>query len=542
MRRLMASTTDRWKVLVSDPVASECVQAFAGADGFAVDYRPGQKPEVLLEIVSAYDGLIVRSETKVTAEVLERAARLRAVVRAGVGVDNIDVDAATRRGVLVMNCPEGNTVAAAEHTIAMMLALARNIPQACAGLKAGRWERTRFVGAEIEGKTLGILGLGKVGREVARRGAGLGMTVVGYDPFLSEEGARAVGFKAEIAASKEEVLRRADFLTLHVPLTDQTQGLIGAAELEAAKDGVRVLNIARGGVVDEAALADAIRRGKVAGAALDVFETEPPPASHPLLGLERVVVTPHLGASTREAQEAVGKASALQLVAYLRDGTVQNAVNMVAVEPALLKKVGPWQELAERLGSLHAQLREGRVRRVVVSYAGDLFGAAERKILSLAFLKGLLSHYIAAPVNLVNASHFAREHGIDLVEQTSSQTEGFLNLVSAIVETTQRARRVAGTIFGEKHPRIVYLDDYLTDAYPGGDMIVCSNDDRPGMMGKIGTILGDGNVNIASMSMGRDLRGGTAVAILNVDSPVLPAIVRRLEGQPGILWAKTLKL
>ncbi len=528
------------RVLVSDPVAPECIAVFKHEAGFEADYKAGLSKEDLLEIIPAYAGLIVRSETKVTADVIERAGSLRAVVRAGVGVDNIDVEAATRRGILVMNCPTGNTVAAAEHTIAMMFALARNIPQACAALKGGRWERTRFVGAEVQDKVLGVLGLGKVGREVARRAVALGMRVIGYDPFVSGDGATKLG-GVELQPF-DEVLARADFLTVHVPLTDQTRGLVGREQIARMKPSARVLNVARGGVVDEEALAEALAGGRLAGAALDVFEREPPDADHPLLKLENAIATPHLGASTREAQEAVGTASAHQIIGYLRDGAIVNSVNMIAVEAGVLKRVAPWQPLAERMGSLHAQLREGRVKKVALAYAGELFGPSERQVLTLSFLKGLLQHYLSAPVNLVNAMHFVREGRIDLVEQTSLDTEGFLNLVTAVVETTEKSRRVAGTIFGEKHPRIVYLDNYMTDAVPAGYMLIASNNDTPGMMGKIGTTLGRNGVNIGSMSMGRDTTGGTAVAILNLDSPVPPEVARELEAQPGILWTRSVKL
>jgi D-3-phosphoglycerate dehydrogenase len=527
------------KVLVSDPVAPECLDVLKGSAGFAHDYRPGMKLPELLEVIPAYSGLIVRSETKVTAEVLERATRLRAIVRAGAGVDNIDVEAATRRGVLVMNCPAGNTVAAAEHTIAMMLSLARNIPQAHGAMKAGKWERGKFVGAEVTDKVLGVIGLGKIGREVAKRADGLGMQVVGFDPFLTEEAAKSL--KIETAAL-EEIVARADYLTVHVPLTEQTRGLIGGALLARAKPGIRILNVARGGIVDEAALAEAIKAGKVAGAALDVFEQEPPKLENPLLSLDRVVVTPHLGASTKEAQEAVGTASAAQIVAYLRDGAVANAVNMVAVEPALLRKVAVWQQLAEKLGSMQAQLLQGRTRRVVISYAGEAFGANERKLLTLAILKGFLSRYIAAPINYVNVSHFAREHGLDVVEQTSLKSEDFVNLVSVVVESDRKPRRIAGTIFGEKQPRIVHLDGYDTDASPIGHMFLVSNNDTPGIIGKIGTLMGENRINIATMSVGRDASGGTALAILNVDSPVPAQIAARLEAEPGILWTRTIQL
>jgi D-3-phosphoglycerate dehydrogenase len=527
------------RVLVSDPVAAECLEVFRGAADVEVDYRPGLKPPELFEVIPAYSGLIVRSETKVTKEVLERASRLRAVVRAGVGVDNIDVAEATRRGVLVMNCPGANTVAAAEHTIALMLALARNVPQAHASVRAGRWERAKFVGAEIAGKTLGVIGLGKIGREVARRAVGLGMVVLGYDPFITAEAATAAKIET---APLDEVIARADFLTVHVPLTGETRGLIGRATIAKMKRGVRILNVARGGIVDEAALAEAAASGRIAGAALDVFEKEPVDPENPLLKLDSVIVTPHLGASTKEAQEAVGKESARQILDYLRHGAISNAVNMVAVEPALARKVGPWQTLCDRLGSLAAQLRDGEVQRVTISYAGEFFGENERKLLTLALLKGFLQHYVDAPINYVNAAHFAREHGVDVVEQTSLSSEGYLNLVSLGVETTAGTRRVAGTIFGEKHPRLVAIDGYDCDALPEGHVFLVSNNDTPGIIGKIGTILGERHVNIATMSVGRDRTGGRALAIMTIDSPVPEDAVRQLEAEPGILWTRTVRL
>ena len=527
------------KVLISDPVAPECLDVFKGVDGFVADYKPGLKADELLKVIGEYAGLIVRSETKVTGPVLEAAAKLRAVVRAGVGVDNIDVEAATRRGVLVMNCPSGNTVAAAEHTIAMMLSLARNIPQAHAALKAGKWERSKFVGAEIVDKTLAVIGLGKIGREVAWRATGLGMKVVGFDPFLTEEAAKTLKIET---LPLDEIVKVADFITVHVPLSDQTRNLLGAEKLAKMKPTVRLLNVARGGIIDEAALAEAIKAGKIAGAALDVFEQEPPKPDNPLLALDRVVVTPHLGASTKEAQELVGTQSATQILGYLRDGSVTSAVNMVAVDPALLRKVSAWQNLAEKIGVMHAQLLEGRVRRVMISYAGEVFGANERKLITLGVLKGFLSRFVDEPLNYVNASHFARQHGLNFVEQTSTKSEDFVNLVSVTVETDAKSRRVAGTIFGEKQPRIVFLDGYDTDALPSGHMFLVSNNDTPGVIGKIGTLMGENRINIATMTVGRDASGGTALAILNVDSPVPVEISKRLEQEPGIRWTRTIAL
>jgi D-3-phosphoglycerate dehydrogenase / 2-oxoglutarate reductase len=406
-------------------------------------------------------------------------------------------------------------------------------------MKNGKWERTKFVGAEIVDKVLGVIGLGKIGREVAKRAEGLGMHVVGFDPFLTEEAAKALKIET---LPLQQLIERSDFITVHVPLSDQTKGLLGAEAFKRMKPGVRILNVARGGIVDEAALAEAVKSKKVAGAALDVFSTEPPKPDNPVLALDEIVVTPHLGASTKEAQEAVGRASAVQIIGYLRDGAVANAVNMVAVEPALIRKVAAWQQLAERLGAMHGQLLQGRVRRVVIAYAGEAFGGNERKLLTLAVLKGFLGRFVEEPVNYVNASHFAKLHGLDVVEQTSLRSEDFVNLISVAVESDTRSRRLAGTIFGERQPRIVYLDGYDTDAVPSGHMLLVSNNDTPGIIGRIGTLMGQNKINIATMTVGRDQTGGTALAILNVDSPVPSEVLRTLEAEPGIIWTRAIQL
>jgi D-3-phosphoglycerate dehydrogenase len=541
----MSQTDTTIHVLISDNVAPECLAAFDGLEGFALDYAPKLPREDFLERLPRYHGLIIRSGTQVDAEALERASRLRAVVRAGVGVDNIDLEAATRRGVLVMNTPQGNTVAAAEHAVALLMAVARNVPQAHAALKQGRWERKKWIGAGLTGKTLGVIGLGKVGREVARRGVGLCMRVLGYDPFVTEDAARTMKIEA---AELERVIAESDFLSVHVPLNEQTRGLIGTVAIEKMKTGAYVVNTARGGVVDEEAVREAVASGKLGGAALDVFSQEPLPGDHPLLGVDGIIVTPHLGASTREAQEAVGTASARQLINYLRDGAIVNSVNMVAIEPELLKKVAPWQTLVQRLGSMQAQMRHGTVRSIKLHYAGEIFGSGERKLLTLSFLQGFLTHFVAAPVNLVNAGHLAKEHGVHVVEEATSDAEDFLNLVTAEMETVDpeshglQIRRLAGTIFGHRSPRLVQLDSYLTDAEPEGHMLLVSNTDTPGVIGLIGTLLGEHGINIASMYVGRDTTGGTALAILNIDSPAPADVVDTLNAQSGILWVRTIKL
>lgn len=533
------------RVLISDKIAPECVALFGEVAGIDLDYKPGLSGDDLLACIGEYNGLIVRSATQVTADVLAKAKRLQAVVRAGVGVDNIDVGEATKRGVLVMNCPQGNTVAAAEHTIALLLAAARNIPQAHAALKQGRWERSQWMGTEVTGKVLGLLGLGKVGCEVARRGLGLGMRVVCYDPFVGSEQAKSLGVRT---AECEDVLKEADFLSVHVPLTEQTRGLIAARELSMMKSEAVLINVARGGVVDELALAQALEAGVLRAAAIDVFSQEPPSSGHPLLGCEAVIVTPHLGASTREAQEAVGTDSARQLISFLLKDVVVNAVNTVAVEPAIAERISPWRELMQRLGSLQAQLLDGRIRRIRLCYAGALFGGAEREVLGLAFLQGFLRHHVAQPVNAINAKHIANERGLELVEEATERSYDYVNSIVSEVETTGvgdqgvAVRRVAGTLFGQRQPRLVQLDGYATDAHPRGDVLLVSNDDRPGIIGAIGTILGHAGVNIASMSVGRDMTGGTAVAILNVDSAVPEAALDSLRGHDGVLWARTVKL
>ncbi len=533
------------RVLISDNVAPECLAAFEGLEDFELEYAPKLSREAFLERLPRYHGLIVRSGTQVDAEAFERAERLRAVVRAGVGVDNIDLEAATRAGVLVMNTPQGNTVAAAEHAVALLMALARRIPQAHAALKAGRWERKRWIGVGLAGKTLGVIGLGKVGREVARRGVGLQMRVLGYDPFVTEELARSLEIEV---APLEEVVRESDFLSVHVPLTEQTRGLIDERRLGLMKPGAYVINTARGGVIDEAALCAALERGALGGAALDVFTEEPLPATSPLLAHEAIVVTPHLGASTREAQEAVGTESARQLIGYLRDGAIVNPVNMVSIEPALLERMAPWTELLARLGSLQAQLRYGTVRKVVLRYAGELFGGGERKLLTLSFLRGFLRHFVARPVNLVNAEHLTREHSLHVVEEASNEPGDFTNLVTTEVETAEpqtqaiRIRRLGGTIFGQRSPRLVQIDSYQTDAQPEGHMLLVSNTDTPGVIGLIGTLLGRHGINIASMYVGRDASGGTALAILNTDSATPPEVVEELRKREGILWVRTIRL
>ncbi|HZM69904.1 MAG TPA: phosphoglycerate dehydrogenase, partial [Candidatus Cryosericum sp.] len=466
------------------------------------------------------------------------APRLRVVGRAGAGVDNIDVDAATRRGIVVMNAPGENTISAAEHTLSMLLSLARRIPAADRSMRAGRWEHgTTFMGVELYAKTLGVLGVGKVGREVASRARAFGMEVVGFDPVLTPEVAARLGVQILPLA---EVLARADFLTLHLPLTADTRHLIGREQLLRCRRGLRIINVARGGIDDEAALIEALESGQVAGAALDVFEHEPPSGS-PLLRLDSVVLTPHLGGSTREAQEKVAARIAEQIAAYLRDGTVANAVNVEGVEPRLAPALLPYRDLCGRLGRFLSALGPGSYDEVLLEYAGAVNEYPIRPLTS-AFLKGLLEGKLSDPINPVNALILAREAGIRVQETRAGESRDFTALVSATLRGPAGARSAAGTLFGKRDPRLTRIDEFQIDAMPQGAMLIVSNDDRPGMVGRIGSLLGDAGVNIAYMSLGRDRSGGRAIAVLNLDSPIPKHLLKQLSAIDGVLWAEGVTL
>jgi D-3-phosphoglycerate dehydrogenase len=531
----------QWKVLATDGLAPEAVSLFKGDGRFELVVRGQTTPAELLDLVGNYDAVIVRSASKITADVIAKAKRLKAIARAGVGVDNIDTEASTRAGVLVMNTPEGNTISACEHTLAMLLACSRHIARADRSVRKGEWKRKENVGGELRGKTLAIVGLGKIGREVARRARAFDMTIIGFDPVLTEEAAREI--RVELV-SLEEVWKRADYVTLHVPLNDKTKHMIGAKQLAVMKPNARIVNCARGGIIDEKALAEAIKSKKIAGAALDVFEEEPLKAS-PLTELDDMVLTPHLGASTVEAQENVGIEAAQLIMDFLGTGAIRNAVNAPALDPAALARIAPYRSLVAKIGSLQAQLLDGKLKRFSVTYAGPAFGderSRSRQVLTIAALEGFFRHYLTSPVNYVNVPHFAREHGIALEEATSSETEGFINLITVRVETTKGVRRVSGAIFGERAPRITYIDDYSMDATPEGHMVFYANDDTPGILGMVGSHLGKNQVNIASVSMGRDKKAGTALACFSVDNPVPDAVLKEIETSRGILWVKQVVL
>ena len=527
------------KVLISDSVDPGCVEILERGGDIEVEVNTGLSPEELTAVIGGFEGLIVRSATKVTEAVIAKAERLRAVGRAGAGVDNIDVDAATRRGIVVMNTPGGNSVSTAEHSLAMLMALARNVPQAAASMRAGKWERGAFTGVELSGKTIGVFGLGQVGREVAQRAAALRMRVLAFDPPLTEEVAQSYGAQL---ASAETIWAEADFLTFHVPLTPQTRHALSREALAQCKDGVRVINCARGGIVDEAALLEGLESGKVAGVALDVYEDEPPAPGSPLIAHERVICTPHLAASTREAQSNVALQVAAQLREVLVGGVIRNAVNVPSVDPEAYEKLRPYIDLAECMGRIQGQLSEGQLGRITVEYRGEVASHPTSPLTS-AVLKGLMETFAAeGTVNLVNAPMVAQERGIRVDELRSAAPEDYASLLTVILEGEGGRRVLSGTLFGCRDPRIVRLDEYDLDAVPEGHMLFYINDDIPGIIGRIGSTMGGCQVNIARMSCSRHQVGGRALTVLNTDSHVPDNVLDEILADPHITWARQIDL
>ncbi len=524
------------RVLVTDSLQEVGIETLR-REGVLVDVVPTLPSDELARRIPPYAGLVVRSATRVTAEVIDAGAALEVIGRAGVGLDNVDVEAATRRGIVCMNTPGGNTIAAAEHTMALLLAVARKLPQAHAHLRGGKWERERFLGAEVYGKTLGIAGLGRIGSEVARRAQGFAMTVVAYDPYLGTEVAERLGVEL---VDLDGLLRRSDFITVHLPLTRETRGLIGAAELARTKPGVRLVNCARGGIVDEAALAAAVQTGHVAGAGLDVFEQEPPWGS-PVLDLEPIVVTPHLGASTEEAQTQVAVAIAQQVADLLLRGVVRHAVNAPSVDPDLLRELAPYLTLAVKLGSFLGQLAEGRMAEVRLTYAGEVAGHAIQP-LTVTFLRGLLGVILEENVTDVNAPYLAQQRGLRVVEAKTPVSEDYASLVTAELVTDRGQWQAAGALFHRKEPRIVQVDGFDVEAPAAGFMVVLTNDDVPGVIGRIGTLFGARGINIAGMQLGRQRPGGRAVSILSLDTTVPDAVLAELLALPSIRSARLVRL
>lgn len=525
------------RVLVADAISEAGVELLRAAPGFEVAVKTGLDKDELARTIGEFDALVVRSATNVTAEVLTRPGRLKVIGRAGTGVDNIDLEAATRAGVVVLNTPGGNSVAAAEHTLSLLLALARNVPQANADLRAGRWERKKYVGVELSGKTLGVLGLGRIGREVARRAQAFRMDVIGFDPFVSRKAAEDMGVAY---APLDDLLARSDFVTLHMPLSPETHHLIDAARLARMKRGARLVNCARGGLVDESALFDAIAEGHIRGAALDVFENEPP-SDRRLLEDPRVVATPHLGASTVEAQERVGTEIAEKIRAYFENGAILDAVNFPSMSPEEYQATRPVLDLAERLGRFLAQVADGGVRRFEVRCYG---GFTERalKPLVMAATKGLLSAAVEGEVSYVNALQLAGQRGIAVEEVRSNEPTPFAGLLQLTIVTDTGRLTAAGTLITSDRPRIVEVDGMPIEASPAGHLLFFRNRDVPGVVGNIGSLLGRAKVNIAGIHLGRAEEGGRAVSIINVDARVPPEVLAEIRALPEILLARAIEL
>ncbi len=522
------------RVLVADELSPAALEVFARR-GVTAEVRTGLSKDRLIEIIGAYDGLIVRSATKVTKEVLEAATRLQVVGRAGIGVDNIDLEAATAKGVIVMNTPFGNAVTTAEHTIALMLTLCRQIPAADRSTRAGKWEKSRFMGVELMGKTLGIIGCGNIGSIVADRAQGLKMRVIVFDPFLGPERARELGVeKVEL----DELLARADIITLHTPLTEQTRNILSRERLMRTKPGVRIINCARGGLIDEAALGDLIKSGHIAGAALDVFAEEPLRAS-PLFELEEVVLTPHLGASTREAQENVAIQIAEQVSDYLTTGAIVNALNMPSVTAEEAPRLKPYMRLCEQLGSFAGQLTETGLRAVTVTYAGKA-ATLNTKPLTQVCLAALLRPLLDS-VNMVNAPAVARQRDIAVTTSQREQIEGYQTLITLEVVTERGPRTVSGTLFQDAEPRVVEVRGIPMEARLGPHMLFVRNQDKPGFIGALGKTLGDAQINIATFHLGRDRPGGDAIALVEVDGPIPESIVEEVRKLPNVLQVKALR-
>ncbi len=477
-------------------------------------------PNTVREDLKNADGIIIRSGTRLTAEVLEGQPRLKVAVRAGVGVDNIDLDAATREGIVVMNTPAGNTTSTAEHAFAMMTSLARNIPQAAASMADGGWEKKKFKGSQLAGKTLAVIGLGRIGMTVAKRGLAFEMNVIGYDPFLSEE--RAAEYGITLYRDVDELIDKCDFISIHTPLTEETRGLINSARIERMRPGVRIVNCARGGIVDENDIVEAAKSGKIAGVALDVFSQEPLPADSPLRGVPNIVLTPHLGASTDEAQEAVAIEAAEIITAFLVNNEVRHAINMAPISGRELEESKAYLDLGYRLGLLQSQLLQQRfksagLKEASIAYRGDV-ADKKTKLITSAFVAGLMSSGVSEPANIINAEAIARERGIHITESSSRDAGDFASVVSATVRTDNGEFSVSGTIFGDKFLRLVKLDGFLLDAWLDGQLLIFRHQDKPGLIGFIGTECGTHEINISHMALGRDDVGGEAVAVLNLDS------------------------
>ncbi len=524
------------KVLISDNLPDICKTILEGAD-IQVTTKLDYTPEELQKELGSYDGLIIRSSTQCTPEILENAGSLRAICRAGVGVDNVDVPAATKKGIIVMNTPGGNTTSTAEHAITLILALSRNIPQAFNSVREGKWERKKFTGTQVSGKTLGIIGLGKIGKEVAKRAVALEMKVLGYDPFVSNE--TIPNLDINLVKDLNDMYKQADYITLHIPLTNDTKYLISKNEFGLMKDGVRIINCARGGILSEEALYDALISGKVAGAAIDVFEKEPP-ENNKLLELDNVLPTPHLGALTGEAQLAVAEDAAKQMVDILKNNIIQNAVNVPVQGAGKLQQLKPYITLTEKMGTLLIQLVKGKIKSIDIQYSGDVPKDNIRPLTDY-LLVGLLKFISDEEASIINARLLTDERGIKINEIISSTTEDYTNLISSKIETDDGISSVSGTVFKNSDPKIETINDYRVDMDPTGHVLILFGQDKPGLIGEIGKVLGDQDVNIGHMTFGRKETSGTAMIVLNVDAVVSPETLLSIEKMECIGSAYMLK-
>jgi D-3-phosphoglycerate dehydrogenase len=525
------------RVLVSDPLSSKGLEILERAKGLKYDLKAGVSLEELKRIIPEYDGIIIRSETKLKGDLIEAGNRLKVIGRAGIGLDNVDLPAATRKGIVVMNTPQENAIAAAEHTMAMIFSVSRKIPQATASMKAGKWEKKKFMGVELYNKTLGLIGIGVIGTIVADRARGLRMKVIGYDPYLSKEIAEKKGVDL---VSLDELLRRSDFISIHTPLTDETRNLVDKNAFTKMKKGVILINCARGGIINEKDLYDSVKGGKVAGAALDVFEKEPA-VGNPLLELESVISTPHLGAATEEAQENVAIAIAQQVVDFLTLGEARNAVNMPAVSPDILPSLRPYLRLGEQLGSFLGQISNYAIEEILIEYHGEVVEYGTKPI-TISVLKGLLTPFVGETVNFVNAPVMAKERGIKITESTRAEAEDFASLIALTTRSKMEQNYIAGTLFGRKELRIVKLNDFFIEAIPEGHILLVNNYDKPGVIGNIGNALGSRDINIATMQFGRDRMGGNAISLLHLDVPLPPGMVGDILRMPNIISVRQIQL
>lgn len=524
------------KVLISDNISQKCIDILKNA-GLAVDVKVGMKPEELKASIGEYHGLVIRSATKVTSEIIDAAGNLKVIGRAGSGLDNVDKVAATKKGIVVMNTPGGNTITTAEHTIAHIVSLARLIPQATISMKTGKWEKKKFMGVELFNKTLGVVGIGNIGSQVAKRMQAFGMNVIAYDPFLSGDTARTMGVEK---VNIKDLFKRSDFITLHTPLTPETKYLINKKSIRTMKDGVRIINCARGGIINETDLYDAIVSGKVAGAALDVFEKEPP-ENNPLLSLDNVICTPHLGASTTEAQENVAVAVAEQIVDYLIHGTIRHAVNFPSIPADQVVRLQPYINLAEKLGGFAAQVFEGGVTEITIEYQAEASKINTAPV-TIAAIKGFLSPILLETVNFVNAPIIAKERGIEVKETKSTDEGDYQSMIALRVKAKGKEKYFAGTLFSKKDPRIVYIDGFKVEIVPEGELLLLYNNDKPGVIGNIGTLLGKNHINIARMHFGRERQGGMAISVVSIDVHASPEIIDQIKKLPNILSVKQISL